>query len=96
MELNFNNNKIYNNLHEVLKVSNPTQHVNTVATPVVPGKKETTLVKSISDLSIDTQLRFQYNESSELLLNELKSFTKTNTDKSEMVSFYFEYNYTPF
>ena len=48
-------------------------------------KKKVNIQKSISELSINEQINFQNNETSELLLNEIKSLAQTTTNHATTV-----------
>ena len=73
------NNKVYNNFHQI-------GMTNSQAIPVpIVKKARDPLVRTMSELSIDAQLAFQSNETSELLLTEIKCLTKTTTDHAATV-----------
>ena len=70
---------MYNNFHQ-LGETNP----QTLPVPIVKKARDP-LVRTMSELSIDAQLAFQSNETSELLLTEIKCLTKTTTDHAATV-----------
>ncbi len=91
-EIQFENNKVLNNFHQLGQSTS--KNANSAAVPYVKKKKDN-LPKSISDLSINEQLNFQNNETSELLLNEIKSLAQTTTNHASTVIFqitFLQYN----
>ncbi len=61
----------YNNFHDIRLAHNQTLATTSSVSTVKKGEKET-LARSISQMSINTQMNFQNSETSELVLTELK------------------------
>ena len=74
----------YNNYHIIRQVNDPNL-INTISVPTVKKTQKDSLVKSISQMSITTQMNFQQNETSELVLTEIKNMRQESSLASKNV-----------